>query len=75
MTKNMTGWAIERYINSELHYWGGKGADHFTPHHEEAVRFVRGVDANIVLAWLCDGNGRVAQHVWVSRPAEMMIGS
>lgn len=58
------GFVIERHVNSELRYWGGHRADHFTPNHEEAIRFARAEDAGIVLAWLCDGMGRIAEHTW-----------
>lgn len=66
----MTGWLIERYINNELRYWGGRAADHFTPKYDEAIRFARDEDANLVLAWLCNGLGRVAQHMWCSTPEQ-----
>lgn len=67
---NEIGWCIERQINSDLRYWGGRAANHFTPKHDEAIRFARQEDANIVLAWLCDGQGRVAEHAWCSEPKE-----
>ena len=58
------GWLIERHINSELRYWCGHAAEDFRPQHADAVRFAREEDANIVLAWLCKGVGRVAEHAW-----------
>jgi hypothetical protein len=69
-----TGWVIERHVNGTLKYWNGKphrdgvdrnardGAFHYD--HMEAIRFAREEDASIVLAWLCDGMGRVAEHSW-----------
>jgi hypothetical protein len=65
---NEYGWVIERYINSELHYWSGwakeSGRD-FTRDHFNAIRFARECDAMMVLSHLCDGLGRVAQHGWI----------
>lgn len=62
-----SGWVIERHFNGELRYWNGRFSDPakgFVPDHEKAVRFARQVDAAIVLAWLLDGNGRTAEHIW-----------
>lgn len=58
------GWLIERHVNSELRYWCGRAPDNFLPKHDEAIRFARAEDANIVLAWLCGGVGRTAEHLW-----------
>jgi len=58
------GWVIERYVNGELRYWCGRGIADFRPEHDEAIRFAREEDAAIVLSWLCDGQGRAAQHGW-----------
>ena len=63
-----TGWLIERYVNSELRYWCGHTADDFRPKHDLAIRFARYDDASIVLARLCEGNGRVAEHMWCDPP-------
>jgi hypothetical protein len=63
-----TGWVIERYVNSELRYWCGHRADDFRPLYDDAIRFAREIDANIVLSRLCDGQGRVAEHKWISPP-------
>lgn len=62
----MIGFLIERYFNSELRYWNGRStaAIGFTPKHGEACRFARHEDAAIVLSWLLDGNGKVAEHSW-----------
>jgi hypothetical protein len=63
------GWVVERYIESQLHYWSGwpksSGRD-FTREHFNAIRFARERDAMMVLSHLCDGTGRVAQHGWIS---------
>lgn len=65
------GWVIERHINSQLCYWAGRSIDVavpraaiFSPKNEDAIRFARAADASVVLAWLLNGNGRVAEHVW-----------
>ncbi len=60
----MIGWVIERYINNELRYWGGRAVDNFTAKNEEAIRFAREEDARLVLAWICGGQGRAAEHMW-----------
>ncbi len=60
----MQGWLIERYVNGELRYWCGHSIGDFRPSHMDAIRFVRQEDANIVLAWLCGGQGRSAEHAW-----------
>jgi hypothetical protein len=68
-----SGWVIERHINSELRYFGGRFVDDrgFSSKHEDAIRFARQEDAAIVLSWLLSGFGRVAEHVWRNRsPAE-----
>lgn len=61
---NEVGWVIERYVNSQLTYWCGRRGEDFHPENHEAVRFARQEDAARVLAWLCGGNGRSAQHMW-----------
>lgn len=66
---NEFGWVIERHTNSQLEYWAGHDADHFTSKDAEAIRFARAQDASTVLAWLCKGNGRVAEHGWAAMPA------
>lgn len=65
---NETGWLIERYVNGELRYWCGRSADNFLPKNDEAIRFARAEDAGVVLAWLCGGMGRVAEHMWCGGP-------
>lgn len=59
---------IERYILNTLHFWSGRFADvrGFTTKSEDALRFARTEDANVVLAWLLDGSGRVVEHLWVA---------
>ena len=61
-----SGWVIERYINSQLRFWGGRktGDESFVNDSLEAVRFSREEDAAKVLAWCFEGHGRVAEHVW-----------
>jgi hypothetical protein len=64
---SQSGWVIERHVNSELRYWTGRGVgpEWFTAKHDEAIRFARETDASVVLSWLFDGNGRVAEHEWM----------
>lgn len=66
--ERQSGWVIERYINSELFYWEGRSTDrHWSRDHNDAIRFARAQDAGIILAWLLDGQGRAAEHVWTPR--------
>ena len=63
------GWLIERYINDKLHFWNAGALGHgrrdgFTDLIDDAVRFARQEDASTVLFHVCDGQGRVAEHVW-----------
>lgn len=60
-----SGWVIERYVNSSICYWEGRSPDGFIPDNAKAIRFSREVDASIVLAWLCGGNGKVSEHMWI----------
>lgn len=62
------GWVIERYINSELHYWDGRGRDPWTPKHEDAIRLARQQDAEMILSWQLNGQGRTAEHTWMAKP-------
>jgi hypothetical protein len=59
-----TGWLIERYNNSMLTFWCGHKPEDFRADVDNAIRFAREEDAAIVLSWLCNGNGRVAEHQW-----------
>lgn len=69
MTVAASGWVIERYINSVVHYWTGKGEGesngNFTQRHDDALRLARDEDAQVILCRMCAGNGRIAQHAWV----------
>ncbi len=56
------GWVIERYVNSVLLYWSGRGPDNFLPKHDDAILFAREQDAAVVLSRICGGYGRVTQH-------------
>lgn len=65
------GWVIERHINNRLHFWNAGALGHgrkdgFTDLIDDAVRFAREEDASIVLFHVCDGQGRVAEHSWIS---------
>lgn len=67
-------WVIERCYHSNLHYWNagaagaGSRADRFqkgdgwTTSVHDAVRFADEESASIVLAYICDGQGRVCEH-------------
>lgn len=59
-------WLIERHIDSVTRYWNGRFLDDrgFVSNVNEAVGFANEQDGAIVLAWLLDRHGRVAQHVW-----------
>lgn len=59
-----TAFLIERYVNSELLYWCGRGLGDWRPQASEAVRFARSQDAATVLGWMLSGMGRVTQHWW-----------
>ena len=68
-----SGWLIERYWHSELYYWTGDamrvsdvnswGA--FDKDSDKALRFARAADAGLILNRLLDGQGRVAEHIWI----------
>ena len=61
-----TGWVIELYIGSVLHYWTGGSCDDmgWRPEHESAIRFAREVDAKTVQCCLLHRAGRVTEHAW-----------
>jgi hypothetical protein len=68
------GWLIERWYGDVLHYWnagncGGRNdgtvESMFTPTHEDAVRFARKQDAEVILYRLLRGEGRVVEHIWM----------
>jgi hypothetical protein len=47
-----------------LTFWCGHKPEDFRADVDNAIRFAREEDAAIVLSWLCNGNGRVAEHQW-----------
>jgi hypothetical protein len=68
------GWVVEKHINGVLHYWNGRACFSlgqlqrgawWTTAHADAIRFARQEDAAVVLSWLLDGEGRVAEHLWL----------
>lgn len=59
-----TGWVIEQYIGSVLHYWTGAPRCPWSDNNLSALRFARRADAECMQAWYCDGLGRVAEHMW-----------
>lgn len=63
-TEDERGWVIERYIHSRLHYWAGRNAEDWRTGNEDALRFARRDDAELMLNYHCDGIGRTAEHVW-----------
>lgn len=62
-------WVIERYRHSLLEFWGGRNNDgrenRWEDKFTDAVRFADAESASRVLADLCDGVGRVAEHAWI----------
>lgn len=61
------GWVIERHIDSELRYWAGRGPDDWRLDHNEAVRFARRADAELMLTYHGKGIGRVVEHMWARK--------
>lgn len=57
-------WAIERDIQSRLHYWAGRNGDDWRQDNGEALRFDRRADAELMLTYHCAGIGRVVEHIW-----------
>ncbi len=61
-----TGWVIE--CGTEPQYWTGRGPDTWSRKHEDAIRFARRDDAEIVRSWIVKPGGpyaRAVQHGWV----------
>ena len=59
-----TSWVIERYIHSKLYFWTGCGENGSNDEPNQALRFTRQADAELMLTYHCKGIGRVAQHAW-----------
>lgn len=59
-------WVIERYVHSALRYWAGRNGEDWTSNNADALRFAREADAALMLTYHCNGNGRVAEHAWVT---------
>ena len=69
MTTPTECWLIETYKNSRTVYYTGQtlvGAWSVKP--DDAVRFCRQQDAEKILAWQLDSEGRVTEHMWVDMP-------
>ena len=66
----MSAWVIECYINSVLRYWDGNAqTPRLTSDYDRAIKFADEASASRVLAYLLEGNGRVAQHGYIeSKP-------
>lgn len=72
-----SAWLIERDHASTLLYWTGRAihrepADpdrlgEWSPDNRRALRFARRTDAECMLTWHCQDNGRVVEHLWVAR--------
>lgn len=77
-----SGWVIERFLFSELHYWTGDvfslavDGDLFSRRYLDAgfktdpnaaLRFSRRQDAAMILRRLLADNGRVAEHIWLGK--------
>jgi len=63
-------WAIERYINNRLSYYapGSKGRasrDNWSEDFWFAARFADEDSAVATLIHTCEGEGRVASHLWI----------
>lgn len=64
----MTMWVIERYVNGRLCYWtagarGRSGRDDWVGRFDFATRFADEESATQVQVHLCDGEGRVTEHI------------
>lgn len=69
-TPDEIAWLIERHIASKLHYWTGETRPNpWTTDPNRALRFSRQTDANCMLTWHCEDNGRVVQHLWMGATA------
>lgn len=64
----MTYWCIERYINSKVHYFTGNPRNYWSEKHDDALRFARSQDGECFLVWQLEGQGRIAEHMPVSKP-------
>jgi len=67
---NEYAWVIERYTNSELYYWAPQAGIQWSVNHDMAVRFSRYTDAAQVLAHVCAGQGRAAEHGWIKEDTQ-----
>ena len=65
-------WVIESGANPP-EYWNGRALDRsaFTSRHDEAVRFARREDAEVVRCWLVKGGEycRAVEHGWMVKEA------
>ena len=64
-----TCWLIESIKNSHTVYYTGQTlVGVWSVKHVDAIRFCRMQDAEKILAWHFDGNGRAAEHMLVDMP-------
>ncbi len=67
----MTAWLIE---SGRTTYWSGKAVDEWTEKHEDAVRFARFADAEVVRCYLVPPEQRhlvrAVCHQWVEPTTE-----
>lgn len=67
-TQNERGWVIESGHNPPS-YWTGKSlhSGAFSPKHDDAIRFARHMDAEVVRCWLLEQYSfalRSVEHMW-----------
>ncbi len=65
-----TGWIIEKYQHSVLVYWTGQlfnGVGYFVSDSLRAIRFARQEDAQKMLSWHLNGEGRAVERMWVEK--------
>ena len=63
--RDETGWVIEQYIASTLHYWTGCPRKYWSTDNARALRFARRCDAECMQSWHAESAGRVVEHMWV----------
>lgn len=64
-------WLVERYVNDVLHFWsaGARGRgyrDDWSIDVNFATRLADADSASQVHIRLCEGEGRIVQHVWLA---------
>lgn len=59
----MTAWVIERYYGDRRSFWNGRLPDlpPWAWKPDEAIRFADKASAEVILAYHCDGVGRIVE--------------